>query len=86
MEPDKRELRALKREVKKRGNKHRRQQLKRDLEANPEVTHMARPVFGRHQSARLNGLDRDATRRRSSGSSEMEADRDRPDETDVRPD
>jgi len=85
MEPDKRELRALKREVKKRGNKHRRQQLKRDLEANPEVTHMARPVFGRHQSARLNGLDRDSTRRRTAESSGPDAEPTPPDDPDARP-
>ena len=35
-DPDKRRMRELKRAVKKRGNKHRRQQLKRDLVDNPE--------------------------------------------------
>ena len=35
-DPDKRKMRELKRAIKKRGNKHRRQQLKRDLAENPE--------------------------------------------------
>ena len=35
-DPDKRKLRELKRAVKKRGTKHRRRQLKRDLAENPD--------------------------------------------------
>lgn len=60
----KRELREQKRQVKKRGNKHRRQVLDRALRENPEEAHLAVPSFGRHRSADLNGNDRDATRKR----------------------
>lgn len=55
---EKRELREHKREVKRKGNKHRRQRLKRDLRENPEEAHLSRPSVGRHRSADLNGLDR----------------------------
>jgi hypothetical protein len=54
---EKRELREHKREVKRRGNKHRRQQLKRALRENPEEAHLARPTVGRFRSAQFNGLD-----------------------------
>lgn len=62
-DPDKRQLRELKRLLKKRGNKHRRQHLKRDLADNPDEAAHAEETFGRHSSAGLNGLDRDSTRR-----------------------
>jgi hypothetical protein len=55
---EKRELRERKREIKRKGNKHRRQKLKRDLREHPEEAHLARPSVGRHRSADLNGLDR----------------------------
>jgi hypothetical protein len=66
VDPDKRKMRELKRAVKKRGNKHRRQQLKRDLVLNPEEAAHAEEKLGRHRSEQLNGLDResDTTRRR----------------------
>lgn len=66
MGPDreKRELRKQKREVKRAGNKHRRAQLKRDLRDRPEEAADSVPDLGRHRSAGLNGIDRDATRRR----------------------
>ena len=63
VDPDKRKLRELKRAVKKRGNKHRRQQLKRDLVENPEEAAHSEEKLGRHSSAGLNGLDNDTTRR-----------------------
>lgn len=63
MDREKRELREQKREVKRRGNKHRRQKLKRDLRENPEEAHLSRASFGRHRSDVLNGIDRVATRR-----------------------
>lgn len=65
-DPDKRKLRELKRAVKKRGNKHRRQQLKRDLTENPEEAAHSEEKLGRFQSAEWNGLDRDSdtTRRK----------------------
>ena len=64
-DPDKRKLRDLKRVLKKRGNKHRRQELKRGLAENPEGAAAAEEDLGKHRSDRLNGLDQDATRRRA---------------------
>ncbi|MBX9625899.1 MAG: hypothetical protein K2X82_19015 [Gemmataceae bacterium] len=66
VDPDKRKLRELKRAVKKRGNKHRRQQLKRDLTENPEEAAHSEEKLGRFSSAEWNGLDRDSdtTRRK----------------------
>lgn len=63
-DPDKRQMRDLKRALKKRGNKHRRQQLKRDLAENPESAAEAEEDLGRCRSDRLNGLDNDSTRRK----------------------
>jgi hypothetical protein len=63
-DPDKRRLRELKRAVKKRGNKHRRQQLKRDLTENPEEAAHSEETLGRHSSAAYNGIDQDSTRKR----------------------
>lgn len=63
-DPDKRRMRELKRAVKKRGNKHRRQQLKRDLAENPEEAAQSEEDVGKHRSDRFNGLDDDSTRRR----------------------
>lgn len=60
----KRELRKLKREVKKAGSKHRRRDLKRQLAENPEEAAFAEENFGRNSSETLNGLDKDATRRK----------------------
>jgi hypothetical protein len=56
-------MRDLKRVLKKRGNKHRRQQLKRDLADNPEEAAESEEDLGKHRSDRLNGLDKDSTRR-----------------------
>jgi hypothetical protein len=63
MEPEKRQLREQKREVKRAGGKRRRRQLKRELAENPEEAPYSVPDVGRHRSADLNGIDRDATRR-----------------------
>lgn len=63
-DPDKRDLRDLKRVLKKRGNKHRRQQLKRDLEENPEGAAESEEDLGKYRSDQLNGLDSDSTRRK----------------------
>jgi hypothetical protein len=63
-DPDKRKLRELKRAVKKRGNRHRRSQLKRDLADNPDEAAHSEEKLGRYRSETLNGLDRDATRRK----------------------
>jgi hypothetical protein len=64
VDPDKRRLREQKRAVKKRGNKHRRQQLKRDLAENPDEAAHTEEDLGRHRSNEFNGLDRDSTRQR----------------------
>jgi hypothetical protein len=61
---DKRGYRKLKREIKKAGNRKRRQHLKRALSEHPEEAAHAEFDFGRDSSATLNGNDRDATRRR----------------------
>jgi hypothetical protein len=61
---DKRRHRELKREIKKAGNRKRRQHLKRALNADPEEAARTEFDFGRDSSATLNGNDRDATRKR----------------------
>lgn len=66
MDPSKRELRQQKREVKRAGGKRLRRLLKQDLAENPDEAPHAEVDFGRNSSATMNGLDRDATRRRES--------------------
>jgi hypothetical protein len=62
MEHDhKRQLRQLKREIKRAGNKRLRRQLRREVVENPEDAHFAEVSFGRLSSAGLNGLDRKTT-------------------------
>lgn len=63
VDPDKRKMREMKRAVKKRGNKHRRHALKRQLAENPDEAAEAAESFGRHSSVNYNGLDQDATRK-----------------------
>ncbi len=58
----KRELRELKRAIKKAGNRKRRQTLKRDLRDNPEEAAHTEFEFGRDSSTGLNGIDRKARR------------------------
>jgi hypothetical protein len=64
MDQDKRQLRKLKRDIKRAGNKRRRLHLKRQLADSPEEAARAEVDFGRASSAAYNGMDRDATRRR----------------------
>jgi hypothetical protein len=64
MDKDKRQLRKLKRDIKRAGNKRRRQFLKRDLAENPEDAPHSEFDFGRTSSTGLNGLDQDSTRRK----------------------
>jgi hypothetical protein len=64
MDREKRELRKLKRTIKKVGNKRRRAVLKRDLREHPEDAAHSEFEFGDDSSATLNGLDRDSSRRR----------------------
>jgi hypothetical protein len=66
VDPDKRELRKLKRVLKKAGSKHRRRAFKRQLEENPEEAADAVEDLGRNRSDGLNGLDSDSTRKRES--------------------
>jgi hypothetical protein len=63
-DPDKRQLRKLKRVIKRAGSKHRRRDLKRQLAENPDSASEANEDFGRHRSDSFNGLDQDATRKR----------------------
>ena len=65
MDRDKRQTRKLKREIKQAGNKKRRQKLKRDLRDNPQEAHLTEADFGKLNSDTLNGLDNDATRKRT---------------------
>ena len=60
----KRELRKLKRVIKRAGSKHRRRDLKRQLRENPEEAAFGEENLGRNSSVGLNCLDDDATRRR----------------------
>jgi hypothetical protein len=64
MDQDKRQFRKLKRDIKRAGNKRRRQHLKRELVENPEDAPHTEFDFGRDSSAPLNAMDQDATRRR----------------------
>jgi hypothetical protein len=63
MDEDKRRYRKLKRDIKRAGNKRRRQHLKRTLAEKPEEAPYTEFDFGRDSSAGLNGMDQDATRR-----------------------
>jgi hypothetical protein len=65
VEQDKRRYRKLKRDIKRAGNKRRRQHLKRELAENPDEARFSDFDFGRDSSAGLNGMDRDATRLRT---------------------
>ncbi|WP_422930553.1 hypothetical protein [Singulisphaera sp. PoT] len=65
MEPTKKELRQQKREIKRAGSKRRRRQLKQQLAEHPDEAPDAEFDFGRYESATMNGLDRDNTRRGS---------------------
>ena len=61
---DKRRLRQLKRDIKRAGNKRRRQHLKRELRERPEDAPHSAFDFGRSSSSGLNRLDNDSTRRK----------------------
>jgi hypothetical protein len=64
MDQDKRKYRQLKRDLKRAGNRKRRRQLQRDLQENPEDAAHCDFDFGRDSTTGLNGIDRDATRRK----------------------
>ncbi len=65
MDQEKRQLRQLKRALKRAGQKHRRNALKRQLAKDPEATIDHTESFGGYRSHWLNGIDHDATRKRS---------------------
>jgi len=62
---NKRQLRKLKRDIKRSGSRRARRQLKRDLLERPEEAPHSEVDFGRLGSAGLNALDQDGTRRRT---------------------
>jgi hypothetical protein len=62
---DKRLYRKLKRDVKRAGNRQRRQHLKRDLRENPEEAAHTEFDYGERSSESMNGNDQDSTRRRN---------------------
>jgi hypothetical protein len=61
---EKREFRKLKKEIKRRGNKRLRSALKRDLEENPEITHLINPEIEKYVSQELNGKFLDPNRKK----------------------
>lgn len=63
-DPDKRKMRKLKQAIKRRGSKHRRAELKKNLAENPEEAANAEENFGRYSSETMNGMDKDSTRKR----------------------
>lgn len=69
-DPDKRKMRDLKRALKKRGNKHRRAELKKNLATNPEEAAHAEEDLGGYRSDTLNKLDNDSTRRKKDDATE----------------
>jgi hypothetical protein len=72
MKQDKRILRELKREVKRAGNKRRRQFLKRQLTEKPEEAPYAEFDFGRDSSAGFNAMDNDAKRKKENRKQKIE--------------
>jgi hypothetical protein len=66
MDPKKQDLRQTKRQLKRAGSQRRRRQWKRDLRENPEEAPYSQDDFGRFSTSRLNGIDRDSTRRSKS--------------------
>ncbi len=56
-DPDKRELRKLKRVIKRAGSRHRRRDLKRQLAESPDEAAHAEENFGRNESSGMNGID-----------------------------
>ncbi len=64
MDQEKRRQRRLKQQLKQAGNRRRRRELQRDLVDRPAEAHWSDEQLGRYQSRDLNGMDRDATRRR----------------------
>jgi hypothetical protein len=64
MNQDKRQHREMKRSVKKAGNRKVRRDVQRTLRDTPEDAAFLEANYGRYTSEPLNGIDRDATRKR----------------------
>lgn len=60
MNDDKRLLRNLKRDIKKKGNRRVRRGLQQALRDNPDEAHWDEVDYGKDSSVPLNGLDRPA--------------------------
>ena len=60
---DKDRLRALKREIKRSGNKKVRQSIKRSLTTNPEEADLLATDYDGRSSKKMNGMDYDSTRK-----------------------
>lgn len=61
---DKDRLRALKREIKRAGNKKVRSKFKKDIAENPEEAHLTQVDYGGRRSKDMNGIDYDSTRKK----------------------
>lgn len=61
-QPDKKQLRKMKKDIKKQGGKRARRRLKENLRDNPAEAHEAEIDFGQLSSKPWNRLDNDATR------------------------
>jgi hypothetical protein len=48
MDPNKRKMRQLKRDIKRAGSKHRRRDFKKQLRENPDEAHLQGENFGRY--------------------------------------
>ncbi len=70
MNQDKRHYRELKREIKRAGKRKMRRRLQRALTDDPEGAADVEFDYGRNSSATLNGIDQDATRRRSTSTND----------------
>ena len=58
MHDDKREIRKLKKTIKRKGNKRARRQLKQEVEQTPEDAPYSEIDYGQLNSKSMNGLDR----------------------------
>jgi len=61
---DKDRLRALKREIKRQGNKKVRSSIKKSLATNPEEAHLTEVDYDGRSSKKMNGIDHDSTRKK----------------------
>lgn len=71
---DKDRLRALKKEIKRSGNKRVRSSIKRDLVVNPEDADLTAVDYDGRSSKKMNGMDYDSTRKKKTPRHEDQAD------------